>query len=176
MASSAGPGSNRLELRSVGLGDPQYGASQPVQCRIRDPRSRCFSLSGEYLWKFTYGAYDFDVLLNSPLTFPTQFRKSKIDGASGAPHISIQPTASRISYHQSRTLATLRARDLAASASVPPYSNVARPDHDEGLAMNLNLRYQFGRRGPWIAVPIATMVDSSQLLCRISNGSPTYRR
>ena len=43
--------------------------------------SMLFSFSGEYLWKFTFGAYDFDVLLNSPLTFPTQFRKSKIDGA-----------------------------------------------------------------------------------------------
>lgn len=31
-----------------------------------------------------------------------------------------------------------------------PYAEVARPDHDEGLAMNLNLRYQFGRRGPWV--------------------------
>jgi hypothetical protein len=40
--------------------------------------------------------------------------------------------------------------ELGGISFSAPYSNVARPDHDEGLAMNLNLRYQFGRRGPWI--------------------------
>jgi hypothetical protein len=34
----------------------------------------------------------------------------------------------------------------------PPYANVARPDHDEGLAMNLYVRYQLGHRGPWAGV------------------------
>ena len=37
-------------------------------------------VDGEYFWKETKGDYDFDVLLNTPLTFPIQWRKSKIDG------------------------------------------------------------------------------------------------
>ena len=31
-----------------------------------------------------------------------------------------------------------------------PYTNVARPDHDEGLATNTYGRYQFRSRGPWV--------------------------
>lgn len=37
-------------------------------------------VDGEYFWKETKGDFDFDVLLNTPLTFPIQWRKSKIDG------------------------------------------------------------------------------------------------
>jgi len=40
------------------------------------------SVQGEYFWKFTQNDFDFDVLFNSPLTFPIQWRKSKLDGFS----------------------------------------------------------------------------------------------
>ena len=110
-----------------------------------------FSVGGEYFWKFTYGAYDFDVLLNSPLTFPTQFRKSKIDG--GLVRLTLNPTHG---FNGFFTVSHVRSRlfgpELGGISFSAPYNNVARPDHDEGLAMNLNLRYQFGRRGPWINV------------------------
>jgi outer membrane receptor protein involved in Fe transport len=36
------------------------------------------SVQAEYFWKFTNGAYDFNTILNTPLNFPIQFRKSKI--------------------------------------------------------------------------------------------------
>ena len=106
-----------------------------------------FSLGGEYFWKFTYRAYDFDVLLNSPLTFPTQFRKSKIDG--GLVRLTLNPTHG---FNGFLTASHVRSRlfgpELGGISFSAPYSNVARPDHDEGLAMNLNVRYQFGPRGP----------------------------
>jgi len=112
-----------------------------------------FSVGGEYFWKFTYGAYDFDVLLNSPLTFPTQFRKSKIDG--GLVRLTLNPIHG---FNGFLTASHVRSRlfgpELGGISFSAPYSNVARPDHDEGLAMNLNLRYQFAQhgllRGLWI--------------------------
>jgi hypothetical protein len=52
------------------------------------------------------------------------------------------------------TISHVRSRlfgpELGGISFSAPYNNVARPDHDEGLAMNLNFRYQLGRRGPWI--------------------------
>lgn len=42
---------------------------------------RAIDLDAEYFWKFTDGAYDFNVILNTPLNFPVQFRKAKIDGS-----------------------------------------------------------------------------------------------
>lgn len=146
VASSSGPGS---VSSSLGAADSEVlttghrnqfnaGASTTL---------RNVSFSGEYLWKFTYGAYDFDVLLNSPLTFPTQFRKSKIDGAllraTLAPWRGIAAYAT-VSHVRSR----LFGPELGGISFSAPYGTVARPDHDEGLAMNANLRYQWKRRGP----------------------------
>ncbi|HKU26919.1 MAG TPA: TonB-dependent receptor, partial [Candidatus Sulfotelmatobacter sp.] len=43
---------------------------------------RRLSISADYFWKYTTGDYDFDVILNTPLAFPIQWQKSKIDGFS----------------------------------------------------------------------------------------------
>jgi hypothetical protein len=148
VASSAGPGSISAALGATDSAVLDTGHRNQFNVGFETP-IRYFSLSGEYLWKFTYGAYDFDVLLNSPLTFPTQFRKSKIDG--GLVRLTLNPTHGVNGFF---TISHVRSRlfgpELGGISFSAPYGNVARPDHDEGLAMNLNLRYQFGRRGPWI--------------------------
>ncbi len=148
VASSAGPGSISASLGAADSAILDTGHRNQFNCGFESVFSR-FSLSGEYLWKFTYGAYDFDVLLNSPLTFPTQFRKSKIDG--GLVRLTLNPTHGVNGFF---TISHVRSRlfgpQLGGISFSAPYGNVARPDHDEGLAVNLNLRYQFGSRGPWI--------------------------
>lgn len=148
VASSSGPGSVSASLGAADSAVLNTGHRNQFNVGVETGLRR-FSLSGEYLWKFTYGAYDFDVLLNSPLTFPTQFRKSKIDG--GLVRLTLNPTHGINGFF---TVSHVRSRlfgpELGGMSFSAPYSNVARPDHDEGLAMNLNLRYQFGRRGPWI--------------------------
>jgi hypothetical protein len=148
VASSAGPGSISAALGATDSAILDTGHRNQFNVGFETP-VRYFSLGGEYFWKFTYGAYDFDVLLNSPLTFPTQFRKSKIDG--GLVRLTLNPTRGVNGFF---TISHVRSRlfgpELGGISFSAPYTNVARPDHDEGLAMNLNLRYQFGRRGPWI--------------------------
>jgi hypothetical protein len=148
VASSNGPGSVSSKLGTTDSAILNTGHRNQFNAGFETGLRR-FSLSGEYLWKFTYGAYDFDVLLNSPLTFPTQFRKSKIDG--GLVRLTLNPTHGINGFF---TVSHVRSRlfgpELGGISFTAPHSNVARPDHDEGLAMNLNLRYQFGRRGPWI--------------------------
>ncbi len=113
--------------------------------------NRALSVSAEWFWKFSYGAYDFDVLLNSPLAFPTQFRKSKIDG--GMLRLTLHETKNWNGY---TTVSHVRSRlfgpAIGGISFSAPYGDVVRPDHDEGLAMNLYLQKQFGRRGPWAAV------------------------
>ncbi len=148
VASSSGPGSISASLGAADSAVLNTGHRNQFNVGFETPLSHV-SLSGEYLWKFTYGAYDFDVLLNSPLTFPTQFRKSKIDGALG--RLTLTPVHGLNGFF---TISHVRSRlfgpELGGISFSAPYANVARPDHDEGLAMNLNLRYQFGLRGPWI--------------------------
>lgn len=172
VASSSGPGSVSAKLGATDSAVLNTGHRNQFNVGFESSLRR-FSLSGEYLWKFTYGAYDFDVLLNSPLTFPTQFRKSKIDG--GLVRLTLNPTHGvngffTISHVRSRLFGS----ELGGISFTAPYSNVARPDHDEGLVMNLNLRYQFGQRGPWInssyrydgglvAVAVPTIATALQL-------------
>ena len=148
VASSSGPGSVSASLGAANSAVLNAGHRNQFNAGF-ETALRCFSLSAEYLWKFTYGAYDFDVLLNSPLTFPTQFRKSKIDGA--LVRLTLNPAHGVNGFF---TISHVRSRlfgpELGGISFSAPYSNVARPDHDEGLAMNLNLRYQFRRSGPWI--------------------------
>src|SRR6059036_361370 len=39
--------------------------------------------SGEYIWKYTYSAYDFSILGNTPIFFPIAWNNSKIPGFAG---------------------------------------------------------------------------------------------
>jgi hypothetical protein len=148
VASSRGPGSISSSLGAAESAVLNTGHRNQFNTGLELPR-RLFSIGAEYFWKFTYGAYDFDVLLNSPLTFPTQFRKSKIDG--GLVRATLNPFHGFSGFFTaSHVRSRLFGPEVGGISFSAPYSNVARPDHDEGLAMNLNVRYQFGRRGPWV--------------------------
>jgi len=148
VASSSGPGSVSASLGADRSAILNTGRRNQFNAGFETALRRV-SIGGEYLWKFTYGAYDFDVLLNSPLTFPTQFRKSKID--AGLLRVTLSPAHGVNGF---LTVSHVRSRlfgpEVGGISFSAPYANVARPDHDEGLAMNLNLRYQFRRHGPWI--------------------------
>ena len=146
VASSAGPGSVSAVLGAANSAILTTGRRNQFNVGL-ETAFQSFSLSAEYLWKYTSGAYDFDVLLNSPLTFPTQFRQSKIDGALA--RLTLKPARGFSGF---ATISHVRSRlfgpEIGGISFTKPYSAVARPDHDQGLAMNLNLRYQFGQQGP----------------------------
>jgi hypothetical protein len=151
VASSSGPGSTADVLGALGSSVLKTGRRNQFNAGFETQLKKKLSFSGEYLWKFTYGAYDFDVLFNTPLNFPTQFRKSKIDGALF--RATLAPSRGFAGYV---TVSHVRSRLFGpetggVSLSVP-LSEVARPDHDEGLAMNAYARYQIGRHGPWVGV------------------------
>src|SRR5215813_5693793 len=100
-----------------------------------------FGLQAEYFWKFTHGAYDFNTILNTPLNFPIQFRKSKIDGAT------VRVTLTNL--HGFSAFAVLgRSRSRLFSPEIgginfgTAYAPVARPDHDQGFEQTTNLQYQ----------------------------------
>jgi hypothetical protein len=151
VASSNGPGSGSAALGAADSAVLKTGRRNQFNIGFETKLSKFISFSGEYLWKFTYGAYDFDVLLNSPLTFPTQFRKSKIDGALF--RATLAPTHGLTGYV---TVSHVRSRlfgpETGGVSFSPTYANVARPDHDQGLSMNAYAQYQIGSQGPWVGV------------------------
>jgi hypothetical protein len=113
-----------------------------------------FGVQAEYFWKFTQGAYDFNTILNTPLNFPIQFRKSKIDGA-----------LVRVTLNDVHGLSAFTVLGHSRSRLFSPevgginfgtaYAPVARPDHDQGFQQTTNVQYQFSQRdlrGLWLGL------------------------
>jgi hypothetical protein len=127
-----------------------------------------------YFWKFTHNAYDFDTLFNSPITFPIQWRLSKIDGVSA--RVTLTPIHGFSAYG---ILGHTRARFFGPESggilfNSPLDTSVFRIDHDEALETTANLRYQKTKNGPWasftwrydsgeVAGAVATLADTFAL-------------
>ena len=106
-------------------------------------------LDAGYFWKFTDTAYDFDVLFNTPISFPISWRKSKLDGVSGPPHHYYK------GFQAYLTFGHTRARFFGPETgglifNSPVDYSVFRIDHDEAYEQTANLRYQRKRDAPWI--------------------------
>jgi len=113
-----------------------------------------FGIQAEYFWKFTSGAYDFNTILNTPLNFPIQFRKSKIDGAL------VRATLTNVhGFSAFAVLGHSRSRlfgpEVGGINFGTAYAAVARPDHDQGFQQTTNVQYQFSQanlRGLWLGL------------------------
>jgi hypothetical protein len=123
-----------------------------------------------YFWKYTHNAFDFDNLFSTPIAFPIEWRKSKIDGAA------VRLTLTDIHGFTAYTvLGHTRARffgpeDGGLIFNSPLDTSVFRIDHDQGLEQTTNLRYQPKKNGPWasftwrydsgeVAGAVATLAD-----------------
>ncbi len=102
-----------------------------------------------YFWKYTRDDYDFDVLFDTPLTFPIQWRKSKIDGA--AIRVNLTNLHGFTAYS---VLGHARSRFFGPEVgglifNSPLDTGVFRIDHDQAFQQTTNFQYQF-RQGPWV--------------------------
>ncbi len=110
------------------------------------------AIQADYFWKFTDRDFDFDTLLNTPLAFPIQWRKSKIDGYSA--RISLTNVRGITAYS---VLGHTRARffgpevggilfnDIATTTSTAPF----RIDHDQAFEQTTHLQFQPHAEGGW---------------------------
>ncbi len=109
-------------------------------------------VSGSYFWKYTKGDYDFDVILNTPLTFPIQWKKSDISG--GGLRVSLTPihgvSAFSVMGHSHSLFYPPEIGGLIFNNN----SNVTdlQPfliDHDQVFEQNTHVQYQPKANGPW---------------------------
>ena len=105
-------------------------------------------VSGEYLWKYTHGGYDFGVIASTPIAFPIEWHNSKIPGY-----------AIRVSVPNYRGFSALVVMSGVAARFFPgqvggvpflPAPGVFRIDHDEHFNQTTHLQYQPWKRGPWV--------------------------
>jgi hypothetical protein len=111
--------------------------------------SKHIVIDAGYFWKYTHDAFDFDSLFSSPIAFPIQWRKSKIDGVSA--RVTLTDIRGFTAY---TVLGHTRARffgpeDGGLIFNSPLNNSVFRIDHDQALEQTTNLRYQPKRNGPW---------------------------
>jgi hypothetical protein len=113
---------------------------------------RHFSVNAQYFWKFTSNDFDFDTLFNSPITFPIEWRKSKLDGL--AIELNLKPWHGVSGY---TSLGHTRARFFGPEVggilfNSPVDVSVFRIDHDEALEQSTHVQYQWSPKSPWIGL------------------------
>ncbi len=118
---------------------------------IQQAFGRHFVLDGEYIWKYTHKAYDFSILGNSPVTFPIEWKSSKIPG------YTLHGTVP--AFHGFSAFIVMSS--VAARFSGPQVSGIGagpggpvvfRIDHDEKFNQTTHLQYQPWKTGPWFSV------------------------
>jgi len=113
---------------------------------------RFLLIDADYFWKFTHNAYDFDVLLNTTITFPIAWHNSKLDGVTG--RVS---TTNLHGFQAYWTFGHTRARYFPpengglVSQGHPLATGVFRIDHDQAFQSTGNIRYQH-KNAEWVAL------------------------
>lgn len=154
---------NLIVSSSTGLGGLESTSATPLAAVPLKPASRqqfnagfeqglsrYLVINGEYFWKYTDRDFDFDVVLNTPLAFPIQWQKSKIDGFGiriTVPNYKGFSAFSSIGHSRSRFFGPEVGGVLSNDPSVNT-SEVFRIDHDQAFQQSTNLAYQF-HHGPW---------------------------
>jgi hypothetical protein len=113
---------------------------------------RFLVVNADYFWKYTTGDYDFDVIFNTPVTFPIQWQKSKIDGF--AIKVSM-PTYKGITAYS--VMGHSRSRFFGPEVGGLYFNNAAvtdatvfRIDHDQAFEQTTHMQYQPKENGPWL--------------------------
>ncbi len=105
-------------------------------------------VDGEYIWKYTHGAYDFGVVAASPIAFPIEWHNSKIPGYT-----------LRVSVPNYKGFSALVVMSSVAARFFPPQVGgvpflpapaVFRIDHDEKFNQTTHFQYQLGKTGAWL--------------------------
>ena len=144
-----------------GLASTVFGAygSQPLRPGHRNQYDTGFEqtvgkyiqINGDYFWKHTKNAFDFDTLFNTPIAFPIEWRESKIDG------LSVRVSTTKMKGFQAyTTFGHTRARFFGPENgglifNSPLDAGVFRIDHDQAFQQTTFLRYQYHKEGPWVA-------------------------
>ncbi len=150
LSSATGPGG----LAGGALGSATVVALYPgrrnqFNVGLSQAIGRKITIDGEYFWKFTDGAFDFNVILDTPLNFPVQFRKAKIDGAMGRINLASTHGFSAFSV-MGHTRSRLFSPEVGGINFGTAYAPVARPDHDQAFQQTTFIRYQPTPRAPWL--------------------------
>jgi len=152
LSSSTGAGGLAENVFGAQAATPiQPGRRNQLNGGFQQSIDNLFLIDADYFWKATDNAFDFGTLLNTPITFPISWRESKIDG------VALRVSTTNIHGFQAFvTMGHNRARFFGPSNgglvfNSPLDTGVFRIDHDQAFQQTTHLRYQFPKKGPWLA-------------------------
>ena len=100
-------------------------------------------IDADYFWKYTDNAYDFNVILNTPVTFPISWHQSKLDGVSVRINFADYHglSAFMIAGHTRARYFPPETGGLFFNSDLP--AGVFRIDHDQAFQQTTHVQYQF---------------------------------
>jgi len=100
-------------------------------------------VDADYFWKRTRNAYDFSVILNTPITFPISWHSAKIDGVSARVNLSDYKGLSAFfsAGHTRARYFPPESGGLFFNSDLP--EGVFRIDHDQAFQQTTQVQYQF---------------------------------
>jgi hypothetical protein len=162
------PFNENLIIASTGCGDPTHflptlvpppavfcnsgpirpGYRNEFHAGLQQALGRYLVVSGDYIWKYTHGGYDFGDVGATPIYFPIEWHNSKIPGY--AIRVSV-PNFHGFSalVNMSGVAARFFLPQVAGLPIIPPATGVFRIDHDEVFNETTHMEYQPWKRGPW---------------------------
>ena len=123
---------------------PKPGNRNQFNAGLAQAFGRHLTVDGDYFWKFTRNAFDFDSLFLTPITFPIGWRKSKIDG------LALRVTLAEVKgFSAYSVMGHTRSRFFGPEIgglvfNDVPDSGVFRIDHSEEFQHTTSARYQRG--------------------------------
>src|SRR6266567_2519113 len=106
---------------------------------------RYIIIDGDYFNKRTNNAYDFNALLNTSVTFPISWQKSKLDGFSFRANLTNYKgfSAFMVAGHTRARFFPPESGGLFFNSDLP--SGVFRIDHDQKFEQTTQVQYQFNQ-------------------------------
>jgi len=119
------------------------GSRSQFNAGIQQAVGRYIVIDADYFNKRTNNAYDFNVLLNTSVTFPISWQKSKLDGASLRINLTNYKglTAFMVAGHTRARFFPPETGGLFFNSDLP--TGVFRIDHDQKLEQTTQVQYQF---------------------------------
>ena len=134
-----------LACSSGVAGTLQPGFRNEFHAGLQQAFGKRLVVSGEYIWKYTHNAFDFSVLGNTPITFPIDWRSSKIPGY--ALHVEMPEWHHMSAYSVMSSVAArfFPPQVAGAGATVGQTGLPFRIDHDEKFNQETHIQYTLSR-------------------------------
>jgi hypothetical protein len=138
-----------LSCAAAGLTPIRPGRRNEYHAGLQQAFGKYVVFSGEYVWKYTNNAYDFSVLGSTPITFPIEWRKSKIPGVAGRVSMANFHGLTAFTVFSSVAARFFQPQLGGAGATPSVTIPVFRIDHDEKFNQTTHVQYQPWKNGPW---------------------------